>query len=290
MESAVTVAPPAVPIPCTVIDQKRLFDLYTSVPDAAEYAEMLELERTWIGALAEHYRATAPSFDSPQELLREMSVFLAREGATASYNHRFLAEEATLEQFKVVVREFALDGLTESLNLLPVIPRLPHRSAMAVFRVMVDELGCGNDDMAHSQLYRNLLAELGMPTEVADYRETVGQPSHAYVNMFHWLASRATTPEYFLGGYAYFEASVLYGFRSFAKAARRLGIQAGTYYTEHLYIDTYHSKHMRVALREMAAVREIDLATVWAGVELTSAVVNEATENAITVARAQDRS
>ncbi|MEU2874898.1 iron-containing redox enzyme family protein [Streptomyces sp. NPDC007070] len=284
-----TVAPPAVPIPCTVIDQKRLFDLYESVPDAAEYAEMLELERTWIGALAEHYRGTAPSFDSPQELLREMSGFLAREGTAASDNHRFLAEEATLEQFKVVVREFALDGLTESLNLLPVIPRLPHRAGMAVFRVMVDELGCGNDAMAHAQLYRDLLTELGMPTEVADYRATTGQQSHAYVNMFHWLASRAATPEYFLGGYAYFEASVLYGFRSFAQAARRLGVKAGAYYTEHLYIDTYHAKHMRVALKEMAAARGIDLATVWAGVELTSAIVNEATETAISVARAQGR-
>ncbi|WP_031507146.1 iron-containing redox enzyme family protein [Streptomyces megasporus] len=283
-----TTTPSPVPIARAEIDQRRLFDLYQIVPDADEYTEILELERRWIVPLAEHYRRTAPRFESHRELLRTLSDFLTREGAAASDNHRFLAEEATLEQFKVVVGEFAMDGLTESLSLLPVIPRLPYRSGMAVFRVMVDELGCGNDDMAHSELYRELLRELGMPTEVADYRGS-SQQSHAYVNMFHWLASRAPSPEYFLGGYTYFEASVLYGFRSFAQAAKRLGLKSGRYYTEHLYIDMYHSKQMRVALNEMAAARDLDLSAVWSGVELTSAIVNDATETAISIAREKVR-
>ncbi|MFE2923612.1 iron-containing redox enzyme family protein [Streptomyces goshikiensis] len=280
-----TIAPSPVPIPCTEIDQSRLYDLYSTVPTAAEYEETLRMEERWINPIAEGYRRSAPRFASHTELLRELSAFLSREGMAASDDHRFLAEEATLDQFKVVVAEFAKDGLTESLNLLPVVPRLPYRAGMAVFRVLIDELGCGNDDMAHSELYRELLRELEMPTDAEAYREGYSPQSHAYVNMFHWLASRAPSPEYFLGGYAYFEASVLYGFRSFAQAARRLGLVSGKYYTEHLYIDTYHSKHMRVAIRETAAERGIDLAKVWAGVELTSAIVGDATETAISLAR-----
>ncbi|MER7769841.1 iron-containing redox enzyme family protein [Kitasatospora sp. NPDC096140] len=284
-----TTAPTDNPTPCTVIDQKRLYDLYTSVPTAAEYQEMVGMEERWIGAIAEGHRRTAPGFASHTELLRELSGFLAREGAVASDSHRFLAEEATIDQFRVVVSEFAMDGLTESLNLLPVVPRLPYKAGMAVFRVMVDELGCGNDDQAHSELYRELLRELDLPTEVEAYRAGSSPQSHAYVNMFHWLASRADTPEYFLGGYAYFEASVLYGFRSFAQAARRLGLKSGKYYTEHLYIDTYHSKQMRVAIRETQTAQGLDLAKVWAGVELTSAVVGDATETAIALAREAGR-
>ncbi|MBW1600717.1 iron-containing redox enzyme family protein [Streptomyces sp. JJ66] len=284
-----TTAPTDPWIPCTAIDQKRLYDLYVSVPTAAEYEEMLEMEGRWIDTIAERHRQRAPRFASHTELLRELSGFLAREGTVASDSHRFLAEEATLNQFRVVVGEFALDGLTESLNLLPVVPRLPYKAGMAVFRVMVDELGCGNDDQAHSELYRELLRELDMPTEVEDYRTGSSPQSHAYVNMFHWLASRAPTPEYFLGGYAYFEASVLYGFRSFAQAARRLGLKSARYYTEHLYIDTYHSKQMRVAIRETQAARGLDLSKVWAGVELTSAIVHDATETAISLAREAGR-
>jgi hypothetical protein len=53
----------------------------------------------------------------------------------------------------------------------------------------------GHRDMAHCQLYGELLEELEMPTETAGYRETAGRQSHTYVNMFHWLASRAATPE-----------------------------------------------------------------------------------------------
>jgi heme oxygenase-like protein len=280
-----TAAAQATPIPCTVIDQRRLFDLYQGVPDLDGYAEILRSEQNWIGALAERYRENAPRFESPGDLLKGMSEFLSRESSVVSDNHLFLAEHATRKQFKHVAAEFAIDGLTESLSLLPVIARLPYRSGMAVFRIILDELGCGNEAMAHSQLYRELLEELDMPTNLAAYFGVVSQQSFAYVNMFHWLARRAPTVEYFLGGYAYFEASVLYGFRSFARATRRLGLKSGRYYSEHLYIANYHSKQMRVAIRETAAARTPDLAAIWAGIELTSAIVADATETAIETAR-----
>jgi hypothetical protein len=96
-----------------------------------------------------------------------MREFLVDEGKTESANHRFLAWDSSYEQFKHVVREFAVDGLTESLSLLAVVPRLPYRSGMAVFRILIDELGCGNEAQTHSQLYL----------------------------LFHWLANRTPAPE-----------------------------------------------------------------------------------------------
>lgn len=266
--------------------QRELYGLYRQVPNVEGYAAMLDLENQWILPMARRYEASAPDFTSTGELLDALRRFLAEEEAVVSDNHRFLANDATLDQFKVVVREFALDGLTESESLLPVVPRLPYRSGMAVFRVLIDELGCGNDEKSHSQLYRDLLHELGMSTDLDDYLDVTGPEGYAYVNMFHWLASRAPSPQYFLGAYGYFEASVLYGFQSFARAARRLGIRHDAYYTEHLYIDSYHSNHMRTAIR---ALEDPDPAKIWAGVRLASDIVGEATEVAITRAREVSR-
>ncbi|MGI5450684.1 iron-containing redox enzyme family protein [Streptomyces sp. CA-243310] len=261
---------------------RQLYELYRQVPDVEGYAAMLGLEEQWILPMARAYEASAPAFSGTGELLDALKEFLAAEEAQLSDGHRFLANEANLDQFKVLAREFALDGLTESESLLPVVPRLPYRSGMAVFRVLIDELGCGNDEKSHSQLYRDLLDELDLSTDLDSYLHDTSPESYAYVNMFHWLASRAPSPQYFLGAYGYFESSVLYGFQSFARAAKRLGIRNDAYYTEHLYIDSYHSNHMRTAIRSL---EEPDPAKIWAGVRLASDIVGNATEAAIARAR-----
>ncbi|MFE5590802.1 iron-containing redox enzyme family protein [Streptomyces sp. NPDC056549] len=279
--SSVPVAAHSIAAPAATA-QRELHALYRRVPNLGDYGSMTAIEERWILPKARAYEASAPRFGSAGELLQALKEFLAEEEAALPESATFLAEHATLDQFKLIVREFALDGLTESESLLPVVPRLPYRSAMAVFRVLIDELGCGNEEKAHSQLYRDLLTELGMSLELDDYLDDTSPECYAYVNMFHWLASRAPSPQYFLGAYAYFETSVLYAFQSFARAARRLGIVHDAYYTEHLYIDSYHSNHMRTAIR---ALDEPDLAKIWAGVRLASDIVGEATETAIARAR-----
>jgi hypothetical protein len=152
-------------------------------------------------------------------------------------------------------------------------------------RVLIDEFGCGNSEQEHSQLYRDPLTELGMPTDLDYYIEIVSEPSLAYVNLFSWLAARAPAEEYFLGAYAYFESSVLSAFQSFAAATERLGIHNRRYYTEHLYIDSFHSRQMLEAIKALEDERPINLAKVWTGMLLTSATVAEATEAAVTKAR-----
>jgi hypothetical protein len=263
-----------------VIDQRRLYQLYQKTPTVAEYAELTRMEEAWILPLAEQYERTAPAFNSTSDIMKAMREHLA-QGAKENMEHYLhLAQEATREQFEYVVREFAIDGLTESLSLLASVPKLPYRCGMAVFRILIDELGCGNESMAHSQLYRDLLTELGMPIDIESYLDS-SQDSFAYLNYLHWLANRAQPSEYFLGGYAYFETSVPFAFQSFAHAAERLGVKNHAYYTEHMYIDSYHSRSMRTAIREKELETGIDLAKVWAGVQLTGAIVSTATIQAI---------
>ncbi|MGH3997702.1 MAG: iron-containing redox enzyme family protein [Pseudonocardiaceae bacterium] len=264
---------------------KKLYVYNRSLPDAMTYTEIVNLERAWVVPRAAELEHLAPRFTSRQQLVSHLRERLRHEEAAPPEWDWYLAKYATLEQFKIVVAEFAVDGLVESQSHLPIIPRLPAKARMAVLRVLIDEFGCGNNEQEHSALYRTLLTELGMPTELERYIPTVNDESFAYVNLFHWLAARAPVPEYFLGAYAYFESSVLYAFKSFATASERLGIRNSQYYTEHLYIDSFHSRQMLEAIKALEEERPIDLAKVWVGIELTSTTVAEATEAAVTKAR-----
>lgn len=269
----------------TLEDQRRLFRLNRSLPDADQYSWMRATEDAWVGQLAREHVAEAPRFGSVAELFTALGELHAAEEADVPESQDYLALSASMDEFKKVVEQFAVDGLIESQGLLAVVPRLPYRSGMAVFRVLIDEFGCGNEEQAHSQLYRDLLTELGMSVELENYIDTTVAECLCYVNLFHWLAARAETPEYFLGAYAYFETSVLYAFKSYAQAAKRLGIKQHGYFTEHLYVDQYHSRQMRAAIRAYDQESGADLAKMWAGATLTSAVVAEANEAAIALAR-----
>jgi len=265
--------------------QRRLYVYNRSLRDVTAYRELVSLEQEWILPRAAELEHRAPPFTSRHELVAALRELLRREEADPPEWDQYLADHITMEQFKLVVAEFAVDGLVESQSHLPIIPRLPAKSRMAVFRVLIDEFGCGNDDQEHSTLYYKLLTELGMPTELEHYVARANEESLAYVNLFHWLAARAPAPEYFLGAYAYFESSVLYAFKSFAAASERLDIRNNQYYTEHLYIDSFHGRQMLESIKALEEVRPIVLAKVWAGIELTSVTVTEATEAAMSKAR-----
>jgi hypothetical protein len=267
--------------------QKRLYINNRGVPTVDAYADMLEIERDWVVRLAAEIEQQEPEFSSRTEVLDALHDLLAEEERSGpSEDELFLARDATLEQFASVVADFAVDGLVESQSHLGIIPRLPAKARTAVLRVLIDEFGCGNDEQEHAQLYTKLVAELGMPTELEHYVGIAPDECFAYVNLFHWFAERAPVPEYFLGAYAYFESSVLYAFKCYAEASRRLGVANDKYYTEHLYIDTYHSKQMRGSIGVLERYRPVDLAKVWTGIRLTSAVVAEATAAAVGRARA----
>jgi heme oxygenase-like protein len=267
--------------------QRRLYIHNRTAPDVAGYADQLDIEREWAIPLARRAEADAPEFGSRAELMTALHELLAaEENAGPTEAERFIAQDASLAQFRSVVTDFAVDGLVESQSHLGIIRRLPARARTAVMRVLIDEFGCGNDDQEHAQLYVKLVTELGLPTDLKYYVGVAPEEAFAYVNLFFWFADRAPAPEYFLGGYAYFESAVLYGFQCYAAAAKRLGIENDRYYTEHLYIDTFHSKQMQASIHALELERPVDLAKVWAGVTMTSEVVGAATEAVAARARA----
>src|SRR5688500_14114483 len=102
-------------------DLKRLFLHNRSIPDVAGYMEILDIERRWIVPRAHAAEAAAPPLASRQDVVDAMNELLAAEKHSPAPSVEFLAKEATLDQFKVIVSEFAVDGLTEAQSFFPVV-------------------------------------------------------------------------------------------------------------------------------------------------------------------------
>ncbi|MFZ3495380.1 iron-containing redox enzyme family protein [Streptomyces sp. 5.8] len=263
---------------------KRLFLHNRTLQSSAVLARIEALEAAWIeplvGDLAERTAPLAGRAEWKERL--DGLLALEREAGPAG---SYLAEKATREQFAHVVREFALDGLTEAQNFFPAVPRLPIRAQMAVMRVLIDEFGCGNLQQTHSKLYLDLLAELGLPQELESFLDTTADETYAFLNVFYWLTQRAGDVEYFLGALAYLEASIPDAFTVQARACARLGIEQGRYYTEHLHIDTFHMREMQTAIKEYEAARGLDATKLWVGAQLLSGLIGGAFDAAVERAR-----
>ncbi|MGD6741593.1 iron-containing redox enzyme family protein [Streptomyces sp. BH106] len=265
--------------------QARLFTLNRSIPTPDELRELITLEDEQIAQRAARIEATAPAMAGRTDLMRLIKERLALEEAEPPACERVMAEELTRNQFREVVAQFAVDGLTESESFLPIVWRLPRKSKMAIFRVLVDEFGCGNLDQAHFNIYRELAGELGLSQDERDYLHTTNPETFDYVNMFFWAAARAPRPEYFLGCLCYLETSILYAFKCFADGARRLGLEGARYYTEHLHIDHFHARELQNAIREFDNEADLQPTKVWTGFMLASEILGAATEAAVASAK-----
>jgi hypothetical protein len=265
---------------------RRLFELNRSLPSAARYREIEAIEADWLEPILAEEAARAPEVWSVRELAALIEESIADDNSAGRSAADFLANDATREQFRVVVAEYAVDGLTEAQNFFPAIPRLPIRAQMAVMRVLIDEFGCGNLQRAHSELYMDLLRELDLPTDLASHLRSVSAEGLAFANCFYWLASRAPDVEYFLGALAYLEAYIPTGFSCLDAACRRLGLEHGRYYSEHIHIDDFHKAELQVAIRERDRADGCDYAKVWVGMTLLRRLLGESFETAIARARA----
>ncbi|MDQ3576375.1 MAG: iron-containing redox enzyme family protein [Actinomycetota bacterium] len=268
-------------------DLETLFHYNRSVPSAASYARLEAIEKPWIdGLLADLVATTAPVVSRAEWQQRLADLLRTEEQGSPSAD--YIAEEATYEQFRHYVREFAADGLTEAQNFFPAIARVPIKAQMALMRVLIDEFGCGNLMQSHSYLYLKLLEELDLPTDLDTLVEGTHDETFAFLNIFYWLTHRAPTPEYFLGGLAYLEASIPAAFACLARACERLGIENGKYYTEHIHIDDFHKKEMQTAIREYEIVHGLDATKVWIGALLLSNLLGTAFDAAVDKARSAD--
>lgn len=267
--------------------QRHLFQWNGACLDPPTYDSLVAYESPWIDALLGASCDPRP-VNSYRDFQTALAGLIDSDASAPNESVTFLAHEATRRQFQVIVEQFAIDGLTEALAFLAILPRLPLRAQMAVQRILLDEFGCGNIEMAHSQLYCNLLQELGSPVVLEHFVASALDPVFEFVNIFHWMTKRAAHVEYFLGALAWFEGVVPALFAPYVTACQRLNLRAHHYYTEHVHIDVFHARSALMAIRETARTLPFDYGKAWQGVRLAHATAGQAFEAAVALAR-QDR-
>ena len=253
-------------------------------PDAMSVGA-LRFERQWIaGQLAAPTRAAPRDLSELRPLLAQLIADEQREMPDSA---RYVAEHMTRDEFRTLVQEFAVDGLTEAQVFYCVMPRLAFEAQLPMLRILIDEFGAGNPRRAHTSLYVELLRELAMPIDVAHYLDRIEPECFAFVNLFFWLCIRADDASYFAGAITYLETSIPVFFECYVQACARLSIAAHAYYSEHQHIDAFHAIEGQNMLRAMQATGTLDAGKAWAGAQLASAITGAAFEAAVAKARAR---
>jgi len=267
-------------------EQKQLY-LYNRAqlqnPEDGDSA-LLAFERQWIaGQLAQ-----LPLADIPTDLAglqQRLARLVKEEQRELPDSAHYVGEQMPLEEFRILVQEFAVDGLTEAQVFYYILPRLTLEAQMPMLRIMIDEFGSGNLKRAHTSLYLKLLRELQMPTELDFYSERLAPESFAFVNQFFWLTLRADDPSYFAGAITYLETAIPVFFECYVQACKRLGIEAHAYYSEHQHIDAFHAIEGLRLLRAMNTTDSLCPQKAWLGAQLASAITGAAFEGAVAKAR-----
>jgi len=270
-----------------MLNQKLLFQRNRKniLSPSAWTVEINTFEQAWIECrIAECVSPIRPR--NYQELYDAFRIQLDVERTEYdNASSAYVESSMPLHEFKILVGEFALDGLTEAQVFYNIFPKLPLAAQMPLLRIMVDEFGSGNQKYAHTTLYINLLHELGMPDTYEDYLPIVSDSSLEFVNLFYWLCIRANDPSWFVGALTYLETIIPDAFDCFAKACGRLNISSHAYYTEHQHIDFYHAQDSLRILKEMDAAKALNYESAFKGMLLASLITNRAFDGAVNVAR-----
>ena len=99
--------------------------------------------------------------------------------------------------------------------------------------------------------------------------------------MFCWLAMRADDPSWFAGVITYFESVVPSFFQCYTQLCQRLGIQAHTYYSEHVHIDVFLAIEGQRLLKAMDLAGDLDPVKAWRGICLSREITNTAFDMAV---------
>ncbi|WP_257442905.1 iron-containing redox enzyme family protein [Burkholderia glumae] len=245
---------------------------------------LLAFERDWTSSTISRVSPCDLPVDL-DELKQRLAALIKQDEEDDAESVRYVAEQMSLEEFRILVQEFAADGLTEAQVFYYLMPRLSLEAQMPVLRMLVDEFGSGNLQRSHTALYIKLLEELGLPSDLNYYIDNVSPAAFAFVNMFYWLTVRADDPSYFAGVITYFESIIPSFFLCYTRACERLGVSAHHYYSEHVHIDVFHAIEGHRLLRAMDKAGQLDCAKAWQGVCFGREITTQAFEAAVSKAR-----
>jgi hypothetical protein len=249
-------------------------------------SHILAFERDWIDSTISKTRTANPPTDLAA-LRKQLAELVDLERSVMPPSAAYVGDHMTREEFKILVQEFALDGLTEAQVFYHLMPRLSLAAQMPMLRMMIDEFGSGTLKRSHTTLYIDLLNELEMPTDLAFYIDINASAGFSFPNMFCWLTMRADDPSYFAGVITYFETVVPFFFECYTSICSRLQIKAHTYYSEHVHIDVFHAIEGQRLLKAMDAAGDLNPVKAWEGICMGREITNAAFDAAVEKARRQ---
>lgn len=226
---------------------------------------ILRFEQQWA---ARHLMAYGHFPDSLEQFHAELGELLEHDGLSMTSGD-YIANHIDLAGLKKLIACYGVDGLTEAQAMFAAVPRLPLAAQMPLMRIIIDEFGCGNLQKTHTQFFINLLKELNLPDDLRWYVDHSADESFEFVNIYHWLTSRAPSIDYYLGALAYTEGIIPYSFKYYLQCCDRLSIKHSDYFSEHIHIDgEFHYREALNVIKIFQQSNPINWSRVWSGVQL----------------------
>ena len=244
---------------------------------------IIKYESQWINGVIDDIKIVNVPVDF-NEFVDLFNNLIDKDINIPSSSAEYISDSMSIDEFKCIVKEFAIDGLTEAQVCYYILPRLPLRAQMPMLRIMIDEFGSGNYLRTHTNLYIKLLSELNMPVDYEYYISELSDSSFEFLNMFYWLTLRSDNVSFFAGALTYLETIIPSAFNCFSNCCFRLGIKSHFYYTEHQHIDSFHSMESISLLRELHISKQLDFKKTLVGVMLAREIMAKAFENSVTTA------
>ena len=229
------------------------------VPDAMEWdldllAIRLELESLFLEQLRRDVRGGDDLDSEIDGLLTEIV------GARGVSHH--LASDGTIEQFREYVTHRSAYHLKEADPQLLVVSRLEGPAKAGLMTVEHDEYGAGRPEDMHSELYAEMMRELGLSADYGDHLDRISATVLAEVNLMSVCGLRRELRGAAVGQFAVIELTSSPGSARLVKAAQRLACGPATehFYAEHVEADAVHEQILRRDVIAPLIAREPELA------------------------------
>jgi hypothetical protein len=176
----------------------------------------------------------------------ELPDYLMRLGAPkrgpSLANH--MQYHATLNHFREFAIHRSLYNVMEADPHSWGLPRIAGRAKCALVEIQADEYGNGTPGRMHSELFQQMMAELGLDSSYGAYVERIPAVSIAVLNALSMFGLHRRLRGALLGNLAISEIGSSFGNRCFSKGLERLGAShaARLFYDEHVEADAVHEQ------------------------------------------------
>lgn len=166
---------------------------------------------------------------------------------------RFLARDASIEQFREFVIHRSAYHLKEADPHTWVIPRLGGRAKAALVEIQADEYGGGDEPRMHSSLFAGTMRALTLDPTYGHYLNMIPGSTLATVNLMSLFGLNRRLRGAAVGHLAAFELGSSIPNRAYGRGLRRLGYEGSAlvFYDEHVEADSVHDM---IATYDLAGV------------------------------------